>query len=512
MNPEEDRKFLYIAREGLKAPVPKPWKACQTKSGEIYYFNFESGESMWDHPSDDIFRKKFQQTKALSQHQEHDKHEPKVLKQLQKKQQGSKSVQLIPTQIGDIMKKDFTYSHRENREKDGLFSSSQRYSKDKFFYSGQLSINQEDSEKEDSGVQIHESHDQSFEHIEDYGEQDNEPKSITDEKQIDQDSQMPETKNFYDDVSLDHDNSVNMEESNKNQTSRLHSERNIEDSIKQEPKDQRSENANTSRPHDKQWESHISTDKENENMEEGGRGGSIFYDESQPNEIHESHENIDINLNTEEEEIMNLKQSLNWIPNKNFNKHEQHMRPERENGGQSQFRRRNEESASKKTNEEESVCFSDFKFADTEKKDRNKSNGAVIKELENEFQELLMKYEEELGSKFSEILAEYEQDYQNEASEICKEYEEQVIQIRKDIEHMPLQDRTNTMDTDRSRMRSLLLEKNDKELNEERQKLIEGFEDKRKEIEMQEEVEIKSQLKMLQKSKENDFDKTKQVG
>src|SRR5690242_8004386 len=75
MNPEEDREFLYIARDGLKAPVPKPWRACQTKSGEIYYFNFESGESQWDHPCDDLFRKKFQEIKALYKKGHHKREE-----------------------------------------------------------------------------------------------------------------------------------------------------------------------------------------------------------------------------------------------------------------------------------------------------------------------------------------------------------------------------------------------------------------------------------------------------
>jgi hypothetical protein len=28
MDPYEDREFFYIAREGLKAPLPNPWKPC----------------------------------------------------------------------------------------------------------------------------------------------------------------------------------------------------------------------------------------------------------------------------------------------------------------------------------------------------------------------------------------------------------------------------------------------------------------------------------------------------
>jgi len=65
MNPEEDKEFLYIAKEGLKAPLPQPWRACRTQEGEIYYFNFQTGVSQWEHPLDEFYKKKFQDTKAL---------------------------------------------------------------------------------------------------------------------------------------------------------------------------------------------------------------------------------------------------------------------------------------------------------------------------------------------------------------------------------------------------------------------------------------------------------------
>ncbi|RNC40969.1 putative glutamic acid-rich protein precursor, partial [Trypanosoma cruzi] len=55
----EDKEFLYIAREGLKAPLPKNWRPCRTNEDDIYYFNFRTGESTWNHPMDDFFRQKF---------------------------------------------------------------------------------------------------------------------------------------------------------------------------------------------------------------------------------------------------------------------------------------------------------------------------------------------------------------------------------------------------------------------------------------------------------------------
>ncbi|XP_070534943.1 centrosomal protein of 164 kDa-like [Ptychodera flava] len=57
---EVDREphLMWIAREGINAPLPQDWKPCQDQSGsgDIYYFNFASGESMWDHPCDEYYR------------------------------------------------------------------------------------------------------------------------------------------------------------------------------------------------------------------------------------------------------------------------------------------------------------------------------------------------------------------------------------------------------------------------------------------------------------------------
>ena len=52
---QEDH-LRWIVLEGLNAPVPLPWKAIPQAEGEIYYFNFETGESSWDHPSDEEFK------------------------------------------------------------------------------------------------------------------------------------------------------------------------------------------------------------------------------------------------------------------------------------------------------------------------------------------------------------------------------------------------------------------------------------------------------------------------
>jgi hypothetical protein len=59
----EDDDLRWIAREGLKAPLPEHWKPCKTADGEVYYFNFQSGESVWDHPCDEYYRKLFEEEK-----------------------------------------------------------------------------------------------------------------------------------------------------------------------------------------------------------------------------------------------------------------------------------------------------------------------------------------------------------------------------------------------------------------------------------------------------------------
>ena len=57
MDLQQDKDLQWIAREGLKAPLPEHWKPCKTTdTDEIYYFNFSSGESTWDHPCDEYYR------------------------------------------------------------------------------------------------------------------------------------------------------------------------------------------------------------------------------------------------------------------------------------------------------------------------------------------------------------------------------------------------------------------------------------------------------------------------
>ncbi|NWW72068.1 CE164 protein, partial [Climacteris rufus] len=56
IDPHEESELLWLARECLVTPLPPEWKACQDTSGDIYYFNFANGHSMWEHPCDEHYR------------------------------------------------------------------------------------------------------------------------------------------------------------------------------------------------------------------------------------------------------------------------------------------------------------------------------------------------------------------------------------------------------------------------------------------------------------------------
>eukprot|EP00929_Paragymnodinium_shiwhaense_P000605 TRINITY_DN100859_c0_g1_i1.p1 TRINITY_DN100859_c0_g1~~TRINITY_DN100859_c0_g1_i1.p1 ORF type:complete len:572 (-),score=167.50 TRINITY_DN100859_c0_g1_i1:98-1759(-) len=54
---DKEPQLMWIAKEGVVAPVPHPWKACTENEEDVFYFNFETSESIWDHPSDDKFKR-----------------------------------------------------------------------------------------------------------------------------------------------------------------------------------------------------------------------------------------------------------------------------------------------------------------------------------------------------------------------------------------------------------------------------------------------------------------------
>uniref|UniRef100_A0A1A8F6I9 Centrosomal protein of 164 kDa n=1 Tax=Nothobranchius korthausae TaxID=1143690 RepID=A0A1A8F6I9_9TELE len=56
IDPNNEPELLWLARQGIVAPLPQEWKPCQDVTGDIYYFNFSTGQSIWDHPCDEHYR------------------------------------------------------------------------------------------------------------------------------------------------------------------------------------------------------------------------------------------------------------------------------------------------------------------------------------------------------------------------------------------------------------------------------------------------------------------------
>jgi hypothetical protein len=65
MDLQKEQHLFWIARESLKAPLPSEWKPCQTADGNIYYFNFKTGASIWDHPCDEYYRSIYEKSKHM---------------------------------------------------------------------------------------------------------------------------------------------------------------------------------------------------------------------------------------------------------------------------------------------------------------------------------------------------------------------------------------------------------------------------------------------------------------
>ncbi|NXD86608.1 CE164 protein, partial [Halcyon senegalensis] len=56
IDPEKEPELIWLAKEGIVAPLPTNWRPCQDITGDIYYFNFATGQSSWDHPCDDHYK------------------------------------------------------------------------------------------------------------------------------------------------------------------------------------------------------------------------------------------------------------------------------------------------------------------------------------------------------------------------------------------------------------------------------------------------------------------------
>uniref|UniRef100_A0A3P8UFI6 Centrosomal protein of 164 kDa n=1 Tax=Amphiprion percula TaxID=161767 RepID=A0A3P8UFI6_AMPPE len=67
IDPDGEPELMWLAREGIVAPLPPEWKPCQDVTGDIYYFNFSTGQSTWDHPCDEHYRRLVSQERERTQ-------------------------------------------------------------------------------------------------------------------------------------------------------------------------------------------------------------------------------------------------------------------------------------------------------------------------------------------------------------------------------------------------------------------------------------------------------------
>ncbi|XP_028817302.1 centrosomal protein of 164 kDa isoform X3 [Denticeps clupeoides] len=107
IDPDEEPELLWLAREGIVAPLPNEWKPCQDVTGDLYYFNFASGQSTWDHPCDEQYRQLVKQerdriqarpsksTTASSAKKDKDKKKKKDKKEKKEKKEKKKEHEVL---------------------------------------------------------------------------------------------------------------------------------------------------------------------------------------------------------------------------------------------------------------------------------------------------------------------------------------------------------------------------------------------------------------------------------
>ena len=87
MDMQQDRDLFYIAKEGLKAPLPDQWKPCRSPGGNIYYFNFDTKQLQKDHHCDDYYKRYYHTQKSQVRRKKEEKVIKKQIKEQQKQQQ-----------------------------------------------------------------------------------------------------------------------------------------------------------------------------------------------------------------------------------------------------------------------------------------------------------------------------------------------------------------------------------------------------------------------------------------
>ncbi|KAJ1484804.1 hypothetical protein T484DRAFT_1795811 [Baffinella frigidus] len=64
MDPLLDDTLLWIAEMALTAPLPTGWTEHEDTSGNIFFFNAQTGGSTYEHPLDASFKAYYQKVKT----------------------------------------------------------------------------------------------------------------------------------------------------------------------------------------------------------------------------------------------------------------------------------------------------------------------------------------------------------------------------------------------------------------------------------------------------------------
>lgn len=524
IDPEHDKEFLYLAKEGLMAPVPKPWKACQTRTGELYYTNFETGKSQVDHPCDAIFREKFRELKKLANKEKANKKEQKSMSSdSQKKHQSSKSVQLTlnhkPEELPVPTK--FYSTHREF-DKESLFSElSHRQMNNDFLNSGQLSLHFDKSPQTNEKLdehhegQIRTSESPTLERSPDFNgdegnielqvsERDHDPlNEAMNEANIGQtESDLPHTGNIYDDIlSLNNQSVIEGDRDGEaGEEKKDSSERDMRNNVVRDDRDS----------FEKHKEKEMGKFKEKFNKrinfyDDDYDGSKVLGEEFEHNQEENSEHNLDKSINPDG--LFNLSHSQNWGESGNIdssrepksrNDVEEHIRSARTSDNARLLRKLDKGSISERSEE-------------TLKKKKKVNNKSQFKVIENEFNELFKRYEEDIKGKFNDILQESEQNLQEEMSQVEREFKKQLENIKVEYERSPIKEVEASLEEEKEKVRKMLVEKNEKELQEEFQQLQRTFEKEKKELESQEESKFKVFLEGKSLEEEIESEKERKV-
>ncbi|XP_069803749.1 centrosomal protein of 164 kDa isoform X2 [Dendropsophus ebraccatus] len=100
IDPDAEPEMMWLAREGIVAPLPPDWKPCQDVTGDIYYFNFATGQSTWDHPIDEHYRDLVIQERSKMQAQGGIKKREKKKKKEKKKDKKPKELPKPAVSLG----------------------------------------------------------------------------------------------------------------------------------------------------------------------------------------------------------------------------------------------------------------------------------------------------------------------------------------------------------------------------------------------------------------------------